>query len=275
MGFYAPSQLVQSAVKNGVTVRPVDINASDWDSSLEDGEEGKPALRLGLRMVKGLTEEAGEAIVCERRFALFDSVESAAYRSGIDRRALRALASAGAFKSLAGHRHRASWVSEGVDTLPGLLRDAAAKEATPLLSRPTEGQNLVADYRSTGLTLGRHPIALLRSKLVAKGYCSSADLDQRRNNRSVYVAGLVITKQRPGSASGVTFVTLEDEVGQMNLVIWEATAIKQRKELLNARLMGARGKLQIESGVTHIIVQKIFDLTHMLGELTVRSRDFH
>ncbi len=275
MGFYAPSQLVQSAVKDGVEVRPVDVLISQWDSSLEPDARGKPALRLGLGLVKGLNREAAERLLSQRSQLDVDSVGALVETAGLKRHDMRALARAGALRSLSGNRHRASWVAEGVETATPLFGGVSRDEPIPMLRKPSEGQDLVADYQALGLTLGRHPLALLRERLKARDYLSASELSEKFNGRSVLVAGLVITRQRPGSASGVTFVTLEDETGQMNLVVWKATADVQRKELLSARLMGARGVLQIEAGVTHVIVRELYDHNAWLGALMTRSRDFH
>ena len=275
MGFYAPSQLVQAARRAGVDVRPVDVNISAVDNTLEAAANGAPALRLGLREIKHLATDAAARLVERRPTGGFRDTATLASRAGLDRRSLQALAAAGALEAIAGHRHQASWEAEGVDVRGDLLDDASPAEPQPLLRRPSEGQDIVADYRSLGLTLGRHPLALLRERLRADGYCRSDQLTPALNGRAVYVAGLVTTKQRPGSAAGVTFVTLEDESGTVNLVVWERTAEQQRRELLNARLMGALGDVQIESGVTHIIVNRLFDHSALLGQLPTRSRDFH
>ena len=275
MGFYAPSQLVQDVVRAGVRVLPIDINRSAVDSTLEATRDGEAAIRLGLRLVKGLSEEAGQRLVAGRAAARYDSVESAAAIAKLDRRALRLLAAAGAFRNLAGHRHRASWVAEGIERPVPLFPEQTPEAALPMLTAPAEGQDIVADYRATGLTLGRHPLALLRARFERAGYLAAAALTSHLDGHTVKVAGIVITKQRPASASGVTFVTLEDETGQSNLVVWQTLAERQRRELLGARLMGVRGKLQVESGVKHIIAERLFDHSPMLGRLETRSRDFH
>ncbi len=275
MGFYAPSQLTQAARRAGVTLAPVDVNISDYDNTLEPDDRGAPALRLGLREVKHVSQEAAARLVNFRPPDGYSDVATLARRASLGQRDLSALAAGGALASIAGHRHLASWEAAGVDIQPDLLADASAPEPRPLLVQPTEGEDLVADYQSLGLTLGRHPLALLRSRLAAKGYCKAEQLTDALNGRSVYVAGLVTTKQRPGSAAGVTFVTLEDESGHINLVVWERTAAEQRRELLSARLMGAEGEVQIESGVTHVIVKRLFDHSDLLGRLQTRSRDFH
>ncbi len=288
MGFYSASQLVQDAQRHGVGVRPADINCSNWDCSLEADETGAPTLRLGLRMVKGLSEEAGERIVSGRRLAgdaarecgrrlagdFFTSIQQLTELAGLDRRELGALASAGALRNVAGDRHRARWAVAGAEQPLPLFPSMARYEPTPLLPKPTEGQNIVADYRSTGLSLERHPMCLLRRHLDRYRYVRADALPGLGDGHAVNVAGLVITKQRPGTASGVIFVTLEDESGQVNLVLWKQVAEKYRAALLNARLLGVAGKLQIEGQVIHVIARELFDHSDLLGDLSVVSRDF-
>jgi error-prone DNA polymerase len=273
MGFYSASQLTQDARRHGVEVRTVDINESDWDSSLEHTQGGEAALRLGLRQVKGLSEAAGEAIV-GKRHTPYRSIQQLLERTGLNRRELSALAAAGALKTLAGHRHKVRWTVAGVEEPTPLFSSLDQYEALPMLRRPTEGQDVVADYQSLGLTLGRHPLALIREHLAAFRYLTAEQLPGLPSGRRISIAGLVITKQRPGTASGVTFVTLEDETGCSNLVIWKKTAEEQRNVLLNARLMGVRGELQKEGKVIHVIATKLIDHSDLLGELCVKSRDF-
>lgn len=274
MGFYSASQLVQDAQRHSVTVRPVDINTSAWDCSLEPDEAGAPALRLGLRMVKGLSEDAGARIVTARADGVFTEVQQLRERAGLDRGELGALASAGALKPIAGDRHRARWAVAGAETPLALFPGVTRYEPVPLLRRPTEGQNIVADYRSTGLTLERHPMCLLRRHLDRYGYIRADTLPGSGDGAAVNVAGLVITKQRPGTASGVIFVTLEDESGQVNVVVWKQVAETYRAALLNARLLGVVGELQIEGQVIHVIARQLYDHSALLGDLTVVSRDF-
>jgi error-prone DNA polymerase len=274
MGFYAPAQLVADARRHGVEVRPVDVNASDWDSTLEPRGNGQPALRLGLRQVKGLSEASGARIAAERAHDPYTSVQQLARRAALDRGALSRLAAAGALKSLSGHRHRVRWAVAGVEPPTPLFAAEEPPEAIPLLRKPTEGQDIVADYRSLGLSLGRHPVALLRARLDRERYLPAARLPALPSGARVRVAGLVITKQRPGTATGVTFITLEDETGHVNLIVWKALADRQRDVLLNARLMGAIGELQVESGVIHVVVRRMLDHSERLGELVVPSRSF-
>ena len=274
MGFYSGSQLVQDAQRHGVTVRPVDINGSAWDCTLEPDDAGAPALRLGLRMVKGLSEDAGARIVAVRTDDLFADVQQLRERAGLDGRELGALASAGALKPISGDRHRARWAVAGAEKPMALFPDMTRYEPVPLLRAPTEGQNIVADYRSTGLTLERHPMCLLRRHLDRYRYVHADALSSHGDGAGVNVAGLVITKQRPGTASGVIFVTLEDETGQVNVIVWKQVAEKYRAALLNARLLGVVGELQIEGQVIHVIARQLFDHSGLLGDLTVVSRDF-
>lgn len=274
MGFYSASQLVQDVQRHGVSVRGVDINRSAWDCSLEANESGTAVLRLGLRMVKGLSEEAGQRIVERRPACGFAQVQQLCERVDLDRRELGALASAGVLKSIAGDRHRARWAVAGAEKPLPLFPSMARYEATPLLKAPTEGQNIVADYRSTGLTLERHPVCLLRRHLDRYDYVRAEQLAKIGDRRQVNVAGLVITKQRPGTASGVIFVTLEDETGQVNLVLWKQVAEQYRAALLNARLLGVAGELQIEGQVIHVVAHQLFDHSDLLGDLSVVSRDF-
>jgi error-prone DNA polymerase len=273
MGFYSASQLTQSARRHGVEVRPVDINESDWDSSLEPAVNGEPALRLGLRQVKGLSEEAGRTVVAQRERA-YQSVQELLEKTGLNRRELSALAAAGALKSLAGHRHKVRWTVAGLEETTPLFSSLDRYEAIPMLRRPTEGQDIVADYQSLGLTLGRHPLALIRPYLDRHRYVSASRLGEISTGKRIRIAGLVITKQRPGTASGVTFVTLEDETGCSNLIVWKKIADEQRDVLLNARLMGVQGELQREGKVIHVIARRLIDHSGLLGELTVNSRDF-
>lgn len=274
MGFYSASQLTQDVRRHGVEVRKVDINRSDWDCTLERQADGLAALRLGLRQVKGLAEEAGRRAVEARPADGYRSIQQLLEAAGLDRRELGALASAGALESLAGHRHRARWAVAGAEQPMPLFSSMDRYEAMPLLSKPTEGQTIVADYQSLGLTLERHPLQLLRHRLDRYRYRQAVCLPQLATGCSVNVAGLVITKQRPGTASGVTFVTLEDETGYINLVVWKQVAESYRPALLNARLLGIRGELKIEGEVIHVIARQLVDHTEMLGNLLVTTREF-
>jgi error-prone DNA polymerase len=272
MGFYAPSQLVRDARAHGVEVRSVSVGASDWDCTLERGATGEPALRLGFRLVKSLSRAAAERIVAARPFA---SVQDLTTRATLDRGDLEALADAGTLRDLTGNRHFAFWQVAGSERELPLAPRHAADEGTPLLAPPTEGQNIVADYRSVGLTLGRHPLALLRPKLAAEHVIPLEQLASITHGTRVRTAGIVITRQRPASASGVTFVTIEDESGHANLVVWEQVGLRYRRALIESRLLEVHGELQREGLVTHVIAHRLIDKSALLGELTTHSRDFH
>jgi error-prone DNA polymerase len=275
MGFYAPAQLVRDARSHGVEVRPVDAALSVWDCTLERRTDGRAALRLGLRLVKHLSSEGAARLLAARAVRAFGSIADLAERGELDRRDLEALAAADALAGLAGHRHRAVWQVTGVErVLPLLPASTVREEGIPLLRAPREGQNIVADYGSTGLTLRRHPLCLLREKLERRGVLPTQDLWGLPNGQRVRTAGLVITRQRPGSAGGVTFVTLEDETGYVNLIVWNSVAEAQRAALLESRLLEVQGKLQREGDVQHVIAQRLTNLSGMLGDLLVTSRNF-
>ncbi len=280
MGFYAPSQIVQDAQRHGVEVRPVDVRWSDWDCTLERRYDGTPdpALRLGLRLVKGLAAEAAQRLVEARRRrdgTAFDSAQQLAEQAQLDRRVMGRLAAAGALTGLGGHRHRAAWQVAGLETPLPVLPEVRIAEGIPLLRSPREGEDIIADYTHTGLTLRRHPVAVLREQLAVRGFVDSAQLRAMPDGSTVRTAGLVITRQRPGSAEGVTFVTLEDESGSVNLIVWRDVAERQRQALIGSRLLGVAGKLQLEGEVMHVIAHRLVDLSRWLGRLRSASRDFH
>jgi error-prone DNA polymerase len=275
MGFYAPAQLVQDAQRHGVEVRPVCVQRSDWDCALERREDGQPAVRLGLRLTKGLDEAAGRRVVTARRAEPFRSATDLAERAQLQTRELELLAAADALAGLGGHRHRARWAVAGVEAPLPVLGRPEFTEATPLLATPTEGEALVADYAHLGLTLGRHPLALLREHLRRLRTRTSIELAQLPDGAVARVAGLVINRQRPGTASGVTFMTLEDEGGSINVIVWRDLAEQQRQVLIGARLMLVVGRLQREGEVQHLIASRLEDHSRLLGRLTHQSRDFH
>jgi error-prone DNA polymerase len=261
MGFYAPAQLVQDARRHGVEVRPPDVNASDWDCTLE-----ADALRLGLRMVGGLSEAEGRRIAAARPYASIHSL-------GLNRKDLRSLASAGALRSLAGHRRLAHWAAAGAARRAPL--DAPAAERLPQLAAPREGEDIVADYASLGLTLGRHPLALIRSHLEKRRVVTAKNLNALPHGSTARTAGLVTCRQRPDTASGVIFVTLEDETGNVNVVVWRHLSERQRAELLGARLLAVHGVIERDGDVVHLVARRLLDYSVLLGPLTAPSRDFH
>ena len=275
MGFYAPAQLVFDARRHDVVFRPVDIQHSDWDCTLERGETGQPEVRLGLRLVAGLPEAQGLAIEQQRQTnGPFNSVDELAHRTQLPKRSMSLLAQAAALDSIAGHRRQAHWRAIGVERLPGALAGASAHEDALPLPMPDEGEEIVADYRSLGLTLKRHPLALLRRKFNALRVCRAIDLRQIPSGRKVRVAGIVTHRQRPETASGVIFMSLEDETGIINLIVWPSVQLVQRQPVFSAHLLVVQGELQSEMNVIHVIAAKFRDYSHWLGELATPSRDF-
>ena len=274
MGFYAPAQLVRDARDHGVEVRPICVCHSHWDCTLERRVDGEPALRLGMRMVKGLGEEAAERIVAAHGASPFTDVQDLTRRAALERRELEALADAGALRSLSGNRHLTFWQVAGTERELPLAPVPHTAEGTPLLMPPTEGQNIAADYRSQGLTLGRHPLALLRAELVAGHVLAAAELRDLPHGRVVRVAGIVTARQRPQSAGGVMFITLEDESGFVNLIVWERVWSRARRIANNSRLLEVHGLLQKEGGVTHVVARTLVDRTRLLGNVVTQSRDF-
>ncbi|WP_159348602.1 error-prone DNA polymerase [Roseomonas harenae] len=297
MGFYAPAQLVRDARDHGVIVHEVDVNRSDWDSSLEPeaASRGGLAIRLGLRLVSGLREEEAKLLLQARRFrngAPFASVEDAAMRAQIGRRTLEALAAANAFRSTGISRRRASWdagvAATGPQSLPlfAVARDTAeaAMTETPLMAEPEvtlpqqrEGEHVVEDYRSTGLTLGRHPLALLRPVLDRLGLDDTRSLTTLRHGARIRLPGIVLMRQRPGSSKGVIFMTVEDEHGVGNLVIFAKVAEANRRALVGARLIVADGRVErleehVEVPVNHVIVEKLEDRSDLLDNLSLADQ---
>ncbi len=271
MGFYGPSQLVQDARKHGVEVRPADATSSQWDCTLENG-----AVRLGLCMVGGLGPAVGKRIVASRPHG---SVADLAQRAGLGRKDMKCLAAAGALESLAGHRRSAHWAASGVEKGTVFLPSGMEMKEQVELGPPSEGENILADYASLGLTLGRHPLALLRSDLENLRITKAEDLVLKRHGSIVRAAGLVTCRQRPDTRTGVVFVTLEDESGCVNVVVWSDLFERQRKELLGARLLGVEGVVQRAGLVVHLLARRFEDhsplLGQRLGSLMVSSHDFH
>ena len=286
MGFYSASQIVQDARRGrgdriGVEVRPVDVACSDWDNTLEGGHSrtgmddgGQPAIRLGLRQVAGLPEKAALAIMAARADAAFADVHDLCLRAGLDPKAREALAEAGALDSLAGHRNAARWAVAGIEQRRPLLPGSRV-EARIELPAPRLGEELASDYRSTGLSLRTHPLALLRAQLAQRRILGSRELQGRPHGSGVHVAGLVTQRQRPATAKGTIFVTLEDEHGMVNVIVWPDLAIRQRKPLLQSRLLAVRGRWERMDGVEHLVAGRMEDLSDLLGTLEVPSRDFH
>ncbi len=301
MGFYAPSQLVQDAQRHGITVLPADVSHSDWDCTIKQlgsdsnyfppNSVGSPSklesdpncsncsVRLGLCLVAGLARGVGERVVVARRQAGFASVEDLALRAGLDRGALRALAAADALASLAGHRRQQVWDASALQPAPPLLQGVPVHETRLLLPAAAEGQEVLLDYASTGLTLRSHPLSLLRSSLSKMKLMTAAELHSLPDGRLVRACGLVTMRQQPGTAKGVMFVTLEDETGCINVIVWKSLRERQRAAAVQSRLLAVHGVWQrdTESGgeVRHLIAGHLRDLTPLLGGLSSPSREFH
>lgn len=225
-------------------------------------------------MVKGASEAACARLTAARRQAPFRDLQDLAQRAGLDARELTRLAGAGALAGLAGHRHRALWQALGARVENALLRDTQPVEAEPLIRPPEEGENIIADYAALGLTLERHPLALLRSRLSGLGYRDSAALHETAHGRPVRIAGLVTSRQRPGTTD-VTFLTLEDERGTVNVIVQRRLAEHRRAAVNSGRLLGIHGRIERVDSVEHLIAARIEDHSELLGDLVTRSRDFH
>lgn len=279
MGFYTPDQLLQDARRHHLETRPVDVRFSDWDCTLEPVEHPdyrrNLAIRLGLRLIRGFRQEDAERIEMARAVRPFTDAADLCLRAGLDPRARESLADAGALRGLLGHRHRARWEIAGVEPQLPLFGSEAQQAETPVnLPLPSVAEDLLTDYDTLGTTLGPHPLAMLRQRLASKGFRSSRDLLGTPHEQVVNVCGLVIGRQRPGTASGVIFVTLEDEFGMVNVVVWRDLSERQRKVLVGSQLMQVTGRLEAKDGVRHVIARRLTDLSPLLQRLDVRSRDF-
>ncbi len=275
MGFYQPAQLLEEAKRQAVTILPVDVLASDWDCSLELDSSGKHAIRLGTRLVRSLREAEGKAISLERIKQPFTTIEDFSSRTQLPRRAIRSLALAGAFRTLSSNRNAAFWKALGIDRLPGMLARLPQREGMPILPAPSEREEVLTDYRQLGFSTGRHLLELLRARLRSVGVRTRREIESARNGEQVRVAGLVTHLQRPGTASGVVFASLEDETGINNIVIWPAVFDAQRHVILQSNLMVVTGTLQSQDGVTHVVAETIENYSHWVAEVPRNSRDFH
>lgn len=286
MGFYPPAQLIQDAMRHGVMVLPVDVNESCYDSTLEFGQSmsDRPALRLGFSLVKGLSVSGAESICQARNAGRFTSAQDLLGRVALNKKDSESLAAADALNKLCGDRHRAFWTVAGADkplplavAQPG--RQTLAIEDSDfgidvLLPVPSEANNIMADYASTGLTLRRHPVALLRPHLDRFRVVSASSLPTVPNESIIKAVGIVTSRQRPQTAAGVTFLTLEDESGFVNVVVWPSLGERQRPIVRRAVLIGAMGHVQKSDGVVHLIARQLVDLSHWLGAMNLSSRDF-
>jgi len=302
MGFYAPAQIVADLRRHGVEVRAVDVMRSEWDCTLEcrspdafstaEGlvirglsrrspglhpgyESDGICLRLGLRQIAGLSEEVAKQLVLAREAKPFRDVADLVARARLDARSSRLLGAADALRSLSGHRHRAYWDIAGSDARADALQAARIADDPASLRAPTLHEDTFADYASTGLTLGAHPLSLIRAQLEQRRMRRADELARTRDGAWVRYAGLVTVRQRPGTASGVTFVTLEDETGTVNAIVWQHVALRHRRELLGSRVLGIEGRLQRQHDVQHLVAERLHDFSGLLQGLDAGSRDFH
>ncbi len=274
MGFYTPSQLVQDAKRHRVEVRRIDVMHSAVESTLEDLPT-IPAVRLGLHMVAGLHATSAARIVEARENGPFDSAEDLAMRARLEQHEMKLLAAADALLSLSGHRRQQVWDAAGLHSTPELLQDAPINEEYLELQEAPEGEEIVWDYASTGLTLRRHPLALLRPRMAAKKLLTSRDLRHIPDGRVIRTAGIVTLRQQPSTAKGTIFVSLEDEFGTVQVIVWSSVRDEQRQVLLESRLLAVKGVWQRRGQVTNLIADRLVDLTPWLGRLgRLESRDF-
>lgn len=275
LGFYSPSQLVQDAKRHGVEVRGVDVMTSEIDCTLEDLPH-PPAVRLGLRMVDKLKADAAERILRARAQAPFESADDLARRAGLQQHEMKLLAAADALRSLSGHRRQQVWDAAALKPAPALLRAAPIDEEYLELPQAPEGEEIVWDYASLGLTLRRHPLALLRPALAARGWKTAHDLRDLPNGRLVRCCGIVTLRQQPSTANGTIFVSLEDETGVVQVICWKSLRERQRDVLLRAHLLAVRGVWQREGEVRNVVAGHLEDLTPLLGRLagSAASRNF-
>jgi error-prone DNA polymerase len=274
LGFYGPAQLVQDARRHGVEVRAADVSHSDWDCTLV-----QLSVRLGLRLVSGLRQEVADRITTERTHSPFASTQDLALRCSLNEADLKSLASADALQSLAGHRRQQVWAAAALKPAPELLKGIPIDEEELLLPVAPEGEEVVFDYAALGLTLRSHPLLLLRAQLSKQKLLTSVQMADYPSGRLVRACGIVTMRQRPQTAKGVVFITLEDETGSVNVIVWKAVKERFRQAVYQSRLLAVYGVWQRdeESGgeVRHVIAKRLVDLTPLLGELATSSRDFH
>ena len=288
MGFYAPAQIVRDARQHGVEIRPISVNDSQWDCTLESSGR-MHAIRLGLRMVKGLSRAEGDSVVDGRAVASYCSIVELQRRTRLDTRPLEHLAEADAFACLnasspdprndgtSSHigltRRKALWQVRALPTgdLPLFAANEKFIEPATNIAAMKPGREVVEDYRSTGLTLRRHPVSFLRSTLAERGMVRAADLSHMRDGKRVSVAGIVLVRQKPGSAKGIMFITIEDETGHANLVIWPSVFAAQRRLILSAGMIACHGRMQREGSVIHVLAERLDDLSDTLRSVGARD----
>ena len=274
MGFYSPSQLIQDARRHGIEIRPVDVTVSNWDCTLEKTNK-RSALRLGLRLVKGLGQKSADNLIKAREHKPLRDPHDLMLRGRLNQAELQSLARSNAFKTLINsHRRRAVWNASGLLPSTPMFKSAHIPEGIPIIRPPSDIEETYSDYASIGLTLGKHPLMLLRSQLTKCHIITNAEAHRYHPGHIVHVAGLVVTRQKPSTAKNVTFVTLEDETGNINLIVWKAITQNQNQTLSEAVLLGASGTIQRTGEVVHLVAQNLFNYTCMLDALVIKTRNF-
>ncbi|MFT5928304.1 MAG: error-prone DNA polymerase [Candidatus Azotimanducaceae bacterium] len=285
MGFYSPSQLVQDAARHNIEVRPVDALTSEWQCTLEQpdvsrpGDFSQPAIRLGFQRIKGFRQDAAERMIDARNVQPIRSLQDIARRARLDKGDMERLTEGGAFRQLSGHRYQTHWEAKGILSNPGKQPTEAielevAEKHQVYLPPPAETDDLRADYLSLGLTLGRHPMGMLRQQEPFTRLKTASDLTMLNHGRFVQVAGIVTGRQRPSSASGVLFLTLEDETDNINVVIWTRVLETYRAAVVQGRLLKIKGVMERQDSVIHVIAGHVEDLSHYLEHFLLKSRDF-
>ncbi|NGY04372.1 error-prone DNA polymerase [Solimonas terrae] len=280
MGFYPVSMLVREAQRSGVDVRAVDVRYSRWDCHLERDAQGQAAIRLGLRLIRGFNAEAAQRLEAMRSAGPFATIDDLARRAALSARELDVLASADALQALAGHRFQARWQTRGHAHLGGVLAGADLPDEAVALAAPSEGEDVLADYQSTHLSLRRHPTALLRPRLDRHRVLPNERLRGTADGSHVRVGGIVMFRQRPGSAKGTMFITLEDDTGIVNLIVRPPLIEAQREAVVGGSFLLARGRLQKQGSdedgwIIHVIAEEFADRSHWIARLPYLSRDFH
>ena len=273
MGFYSASQLIQDAKRHYIPVFPVCVNASDYDHRVIDTQQGK-GIRLGFRLIKGFAKAAAEELMSHRPENGFQSI-SQVKRLNINRYALEKLASADAFQALSANRYQARWQMMNAENEIPLFSSVDLPEQVTLDFLPNELDTLAEDYAATGLTLNKHPITLMDEAGKLRRFTRMAELKEVAHKSVITVIGVVTGKQAPGTASGVTFMTLEDDTGNINVVIWSATSRAQKEPYMTAKILQVTGIFEREGEVMHVVAGKLVDLTDHLSLLETKSRDFH
>ena len=285
MGFYSPAQLIQDARRHSIKIEPIDVTISDWDHKLEAIDtaiktQQQPSVRLGLRLVKGLSKTTAKRLMLKRSTKPFSNLLDLSRRAQLNKNEMEILANASAFTAFSPHRYQAHWQVLGIEEARPLLNQVENSHKNTLADKvylppPLPQQDMLADYQSTGLTLNKHPMAFLRKHKILARCKRHTDLQHLNNGRFVNIAGLVTGRQRPGSASGVLFITLEDETGNTNIIVWKSVQTRFRQTLLSGKLLLVKGVMECKNEVIHVVMGEALDLSHLLDNFSVRSRDFH